>query len=105
MQSLNDQELNQLTIPVQGKITGYYSSPRLESDLQSATTNLAKRLIELQKDKLLKGGSEKAGNILGGLLGGQKKDSTQKEGEGAKDKAKSILGGLLKKKDTTSKKN
>lgn len=105
LQSLNDQELNQLTIPVQGKITGYYSSPRLESDLQAATTNLAKRLIELQKDKLLKGGSDKAGSILGGLLGGQKKDSTQKEGEGVKDKAKSILGGLLKKKDTTSKKN
>ena len=105
LESMNDPELNALRIPIEGKITGYYSSPRLESDLQSATTNLGKRLIELQKDKLLNKGSKKAGNLLEGLLGGKKKDSTQQE-DAVKDKAKSLLGSLLgKKKDTTAKKN
>ena len=109
LQSLNDPDLNKLTIPVQAKLTGFYSTPKLESDLQTATTELGKRLIEMQKDKLLNGGKNKAEGLLDGLLGGKKKDSTkQAEDSELKNTAKSILGGLIgkKKKDTTkAKKN
>ena len=108
LQSLNDPDLNKLTIPVQGKLTGFYQTPKLESDLKTATTELGKRLIELQKEKLLNGGVDKASGILDGLLGGKKKDSTQQaEEDELKSTAKSILGGLIgkKKKDTTKTKN
>ena len=103
LQSLNDPDLNKLTIPVQGKLTGFYQTPKLESDLKTATTELGKRLIELQKERLLNGGVDKASGVLDGLLGGKKKDSTQKEEDELKSTAKSILGGLIgkKKKDST----
>lgn len=128
---INDESLNGLTIPVIANITGNYTNPKVTTDLTSGVTKLTHQLLELQKQKLLDQGKDKAkdllgdlfnknpdstktdsaatsGNdvktVLGNLLGGKKTDSTQTDSikkNDAGDAAKSILGGLLGRKKDT----
>ncbi|MEM8929422.1 MAG: AsmA-like C-terminal region-containing protein [Bacteroidota bacterium] len=132
---IDDTSLKDLKIPVIANITGGYSSPQVTTDLTSGVTKLTQQLVEIQKQKLLNEGKEKAKNllggllhqnrdstetdstktngvsqILGGLLAGKKTDSAQldstPQNDGVKEAAKSILGGLLgKKKKDTTKQN
>ncbi len=124
---IDDTGLEDLTIPVTAKIGGAYTSPSVSTDLTSGITQLTKKLVDIQKQKLLNKGKDKAkdllggllnkGNtdslgtdstktkasdVLGGLLGTKKKDSVKTDStqsnDGVKDAAKSILGGLLGKK-------
>ncbi|NKI30580.1 AsmA-like C-terminal region-containing protein [Croceivirga thetidis] len=96
---INDDSLKELTIPVIANIGGNYTSPKVTTDLTSGVSNLTKQLVEIQKQKLLDQGKEKAKDLIGGLLGGEKTDSTQTQGSGLAD----ALGGLLgKKKDSTA---
>lgn len=114
---INDNDVNQLTIPVTANITGNYASPQIKTDLTSGVTNLTKQLVEIEKQKLINKGTDKVTDLLGGLLGGTKKETTTDSttvktdstkttntstvSEGVKD----LLGGLLKnkkkKKDST----
>ena len=126
---IDDSSLQDLTIPVVANISGGYMNPKVTTDLTSGISKLTQQLIEIQKQKLLDRGKEKATGliggllgaeasdttqnsqqgvkqVLGGLLGGQKQDSIQSDTasqkNGVKNAAKTILGGLLgKKKDTT----
>lgn len=95
---LNDPGLLETRIPVRAQLKGNYVSPRLSTDLQFVAENLTKRLIEMQRDRAVK----KGGDLIGDLLGGKKKDSTQKE-DPLTNTAKSVLGNLLggKQKDST----
>ena len=124
---LDDNSLEDLTIPVVANIGGNYTSPTVSTDLSSGVTKLTNQLVEIQKQKLLNQGkntakdllgdvfktddtdSTKTGNsagvkeALGSLLGGSNKDSVkvdsaQTKKEPVKEAAKSILGGLLSKK-------
>lgn len=127
---IKDDSLKDLTIPVIANIGGNYTSPKVTTDLTSGVSKLTKQLVEIQKHKLIDQGKDKAKDLIGGLLGGKKTDSTQTEKSGVagalggllgkkkdsiatdsteqkdavKDAATNILGGLLgkkKKKDTT----
>lgn len=140
---LNDSSLENLTIPVTANIGGNYSSPEVSTDLTSGVKKLTNQLVEIQKQKLKDKGKDAAKDllgdlfkkdstatdstgqnkpdvksVLGGLLGGQKKDSSKVQNDStairqdsttteseAKKAAKNILGGLLggKKKDTIKK--
>ena len=125
---LDDDSLKDLTIPVTANIGGKYTSPKVKTDLTSGVSKLTSQLVELQKQKLLNEGKNKAEDLLsdllnknkdstqqdstsaggvvdalGGLLGGKKADSTQTDStqtqnDAVKDAATSILGGLLGKK-------
>ncbi|UII76923.1 AsmA family protein [Flagellimonas sp. HMM57] len=124
---LDDDSLEDLTIPVVANIGGNYTSPTVSTDLSSGVAKLTNQLVEIQKQKLLNQGksaakdllgdvfktddsdSTKTGNsggvkeALGSLLGSTKKDtakidSAQAKKEPVKEAAKSILGGLLSKK-------
>ena len=117
---LNDENINEMTIPVTTNIGGNYKSPQIKTDLKSGVTTLTKQLVAMQKQKLVNQGEEKVKNLIGGLFN-KKSDSTaatEKNGNttsnlsdtDTKDStanktvnaAKSLLGGLLgKKKDTT----
>ncbi len=126
---INDDSLKDLTIPVTATIGGNYTSPKVSTDLTSGVKSLTTELVEIQKQKLLNQGKDKARDLIGGLLKDDKTDSTQTQGSGVtealggllggkkdaeqtdttaakkdevKEAAKSILGGLLKKKKDTT---
>ncbi len=126
---MDDSELEDLTIPVTANIGGNYKNPKITSDIAGSVKSLSTKLIDIQKKKLLNKGAAKAkdllGNlganssdensnstentakdVLGGLLGGGKKDAEKekkdsvdaKQDDSIKEKAKDILGGFLGKK-------
>ena len=103
---IDDKSLEGLTIPVTANIGGLYTSPTVSTDLTSGVKNLTSKLVEIEKQKLLNQGKDKAKNLIGGLLGGdaKTKDSTSQKTTG-QEGVKEVLGGLLgtkpKTKDTT----
>ena len=117
---INDNEVNNLTIPVTANISGTFTNPKVQTDLTSGVSNLTKQLIEIEKQKLIGQGKDKVKDLLGGLMGGNsnpnkttdstaiKIDSTTTKTEPVKESVKNILGGLLnnrKKKADTTKNN
>jgi hypothetical protein len=101
---IDDSSLQNLTIPVVANIGGLYNSPQVSTDLTSGVKQLTTKLIEIEKQKLIAKGTDKAKDLIGGLISGSTttKDSTSKEAT-TKTNAKDILGGILAtKKDTTS---
>ncbi|TVZ58624.1 AsmA-like protein [Flavobacteriaceae bacterium MAR_2010_105] len=122
---INDNEVNKISIPINAKIAGSYTSPQVSTDLTSGVANLTKQLIEIEKQKLLNQGKGKIKDLIGGLTGTKKTttstDSTAtptnsiKTDSSAtlpktqiKEGVKDILGGLIKnrkKKDTINQKN
>ena len=104
---INDPDVNKIAIPITAKIGGTFTQPNITTDLTSAASNLTKQLIAIQKQKLLNKGEGKINDLLGGLIGGNKKtpadsvkvDSTKTTSkDNLKEGVKNILGGILKKK-------
>ncbi|QCX01143.1 AsmA family protein [Aggregatimonas sangjinii] len=99
---IGEEELKDLTIPVTANIGGGYTSPQVTTDMTSGVKSLTNQLVEVQKQKLLNKGKDKAADLLKGVLSGNSKaDSTKTDAN--TDKAKDILGGILgnKSKDST----
>ncbi|NJB70888.1 hypothetical protein GGR42_001350 [Saonia flava] len=105
---IDEKELQNLTIPVTANIGGMYSNPTVSTDLTSGVKSLTTRLVELEKQKLLNQGKDKAKDLLGGILAGNTtpKDSTKPKND-TKEDVKEVLGGILggKKEDSTVVKN
>eukprot|EP01093_Parvamoeba_rugata_P013155 TRINITY_DN3994_c0_g1_i1.p1 TRINITY_DN3994_c0_g1~~TRINITY_DN3994_c0_g1_i1.p1 ORF type:complete len:914 (+),score=242.99 TRINITY_DN3994_c0_g1_i1:2511-5252(+) len=102
---IDDTSLNDLTIPVVAKIGGLYNSPQVTTDLTSGVKQLTTKLIEVEKQKLINKGTDKAKDLIGGLISGDKTktDSVNKDASSTKTSAKDIIGGIIStKKDTTS---
>ena len=102
---IDDTALSNLTIPVIANIGGQYNSPEVTTDLTSGVKNLTSQLIEIEKQKLINKGKDKAKDLIGGILSNnqEKRDSLKKENT-AKENAKDIIGGILggsKTKDST----
>ena len=121
---INDNEVNNISIPVTANITGNLTSPQVSTDLTSGITNLTKQLIEIEKQKLIGQGKDKIKDLLGGLMNGSTngntntssgntKDSTKVKTDstktnpktdpvkqGVKDVLGGLLGGKKKKKDS-----
>ena len=98
---IDDSSLENLTIPVTANIGGNYTSPNVSTDLTSGVKKLTNQLVEIQKQKLKDKGKDAAKDLIGGLF---KKDSTQTDSTSKnKPDVKDVLGGLLgnKKKDST----
>lgn len=97
---INDDEVNNITIPVTANIDGTFTQPNIKTDLTSGVSSLTKQLVEIQKQKLLGQGKDKVNDLLGGVLGGNttKTDSTSTS-KAPKDTIKegvnNVLGGLL----------
>ncbi|MGB1230691.1 MAG: AsmA-like C-terminal region-containing protein [Winogradskyella sp.] len=100
---INDNEVNKISVPVTANFGGTFTSPNITTDVTSGVTNLTKQLVEIQKQKLIGKGKDKANDLLSGLLGGNttQKDTTKtdntntKTEDKVKDGVKSILGGFL----------
>ncbi len=87
--SIGQQELQDLTLPVNVGIKGSHTSPQISTDLTSGMENLTKRLVELQKQKLLNKGRDEVKSLIGDVLG-KPSDSVQE------DKGGNVLKGVLK---------
>src|SRR5690606_8339976 len=69
---LNDPEAENLGVPVTATIGGSYTNPTIATDLGSMVSEVSKKLVEQQKQKLLGKGRDKMKEALGGILGGDK---------------------------------
>ncbi|WP_189359564.1 AsmA-like C-terminal region-containing protein [Algibacter mikhailovii] len=126
IKSINDNEINKISIPVTANIGGTYTNPAVKSDLSNSVSVLSEQLIEIQKQKLLNQGKDEVNILIHGVIGGNqtKTDSIKKEQNNtlehvlndfmksnntSKDSTKTgqtsgtvktVLGGLFKKKKT-----
>ncbi len=93
---IEDSSLDNLTIPVTATIGGLYNSPKVSTDMTSGVKNLTTKLIDIQKQKLINKGKDKATDLLSDVLGGNKsdKDSTS-SAKSTTDNVKEVLGGIL----------
>ncbi|MDO1502478.1 AsmA-like C-terminal region-containing protein [Winogradskyella maritima] len=75
---INDNEVNQISIPVTASLSGSFGSPKVSTDLPSGVKNLTAQLIEIQKQKLVGKGKDKIKDLLGmtGTKPNQTNDST-----------------------------
>ncbi|KIC01977.1 membrane protein [Flavobacterium sp. JRM] len=90
-------------IPINALLTGNFSNPKVSTDMKSAVTSLTTQLVNQQKDKLTKQGT----NALTDLINkNTKSKDTTKAGAASKEKttqevtnkASDLLNGLFKKK-------
>lgn len=103
---IDDASAKNITIPITANITGSYKNPSVKTDLTSGVTNLTKQLVEIQKQKLVNQGKDKASNMLNDLIAGNKakKDSASSAQTNAvKDVLGSLVGGNKTTTDTTKK--
>lgn len=111
---LNDADAQNITVPVKSTIGGTYSSPTVNTNLSATASELTKKLVAMQKDKLLNQGSDKVKNAINDFLGESKstdttavgKETAKKQDSIKKDKIKNAADDLIKglfgkKKDTT----
>ncbi len=100
---IDDEAVENITIPVTATIGGTYTSPNVSTDLTSGITNLTKQLIEIQKNKLINQGKDEIKDVLGDILGGNsnESDSTDtKTNDPVKDVLDDIIGGNQTQTDT-----
>ncbi|WP_339712156.1 AsmA-like C-terminal region-containing protein [uncultured Kriegella sp.] len=104
---IDDSSLENLTIPVVANIDGNYTSPNVSTDLTAGVKSLTSKLVEIEKQKLISKGKDKAKDLIGDILNKNQSqtDSTSKKEDGKSDQVKDILGGILNngktEKDTT----
>ncbi len=94
---IDEKELSGLTIPITANIGGYYSNPEVNTDLTSGVKLLTAKLVEIQKQKLINKGKDKASDLLADILKGKssEKDSTSTSKDATKEVVKGVLGGVL----------
>ncbi|MCX7546741.1 AsmA family protein [Xanthomarina sp. F1114] len=96
---IDDQAVNNISIPVSANITGTFNSPNVKTDLTSAVGNLTKQLIEIEKQKLINKGKNQILDLLDGMNSNQNqntpKDSTETTTP-ASSPIKNILDDIIK---------
>jgi len=106
--NLSGSDAKNLTVPVTALIGGTFDNPSVNTDMQSAISNLATQIANNQKQKLINQGTGALGNLLGGnksVNDSIKKDSTTTKKpveEAAKSLINNIFGNRKKKKDTVN---
>ncbi len=98
---IDDQQLKNLTIPVVATMKGTYANPQVSTDLAGGVKQLTARLVEIEKQKLIGKGTDKAKDLIGGLITG-KKDSTATKKDSTARAVKGVLGNVLGKKPQDS---
>lgn len=92
-------------IPVNAVLGGNFKQPKITTDMQQATKNLANQVLKMQKDKYIDKGTAALNNLLGGNKANTTKTDTTKTTtpkedlkNTVKDKASDALKGLFGKK-------
>lgn len=107
MNSIGDKELENFRLPVNASVSGTYKELQVDTDLSSSTKELSSRLVEVQKQKLIKQGSEKAGKLLADVLKDKNSEedsltSTESKTLELTDALEGVLSNAKKEKDSTS---
>src|SRR5690606_21781974 len=76
---IDDEAVNNLSIPVTANITGTFNSPNVKTDLTSGVANLTKQLIEIEKQKLINKGKDQILELLGGVNNPSTNTNTPKD--------------------------
>ncbi len=98
---IDEKELDNLTLPVKATVGGFYDAPEINTDLTTGMKDLTSRLIAVQKQKMINKGSEKAGELLGGLLSTKNDKQDSLNGESVESvKINDVLGDVLSNKTT-----
>ena len=88
-------------IPVNASLTGNFKSPKINTDMKQAITNLTTQLVKMQKDRLLQQGSNALNDILNNATNPKPKDTTkttQPKSNDVKSQAGSIIKDIFGKK-------
>lgn len=92
-------------IPVNAVLGGNFKQPKITTDMQQVTKNLANQVLKMQKDKYIDKGTAALNNLLGGNKANTTKTDTTKTTtpkedlkNTVKDKASDALKGLFGKK-------
>ena len=91
-------------IPVNAVLGGNFKQPKITTDMQQASKNLANQVLKMQKDKYIDKGTSALTNLLGGNKANTTKTDTTKTTpkedlkNTVKDKASDALKGLFGKK-------
>ncbi|WP_405330185.1 AsmA-like C-terminal region-containing protein [Leeuwenhoekiella sp. LLG6367-2.1] len=116
LSSLSNTDLDKYTVDLPVNLSGSFTSPQVNVNMQQAVTSLTQQIVATQKGKLQQQGEDKIKDVLGGLLGGKKTaQDTSATVNKPKDSVvtkpttttvvKDVLGGLFGKKskaaDTT----
>lgn len=104
--AIDEKELDDLTLPVNASVSGSYKAPEINTDLGASVKELTSRLIEVQKQKLISKGSEKAGKLLGDIFTDKNNEKdTLNSGDKKSANLNDVLGKVLadqsKNKDST----
>ncbi|MCW5516146.1 AsmA family protein [Muriicola sp. Z0-33] len=92
---IDEEQLADLTIPVVANIGGKYAAPEVSTDLSSGIKNLTTQLVEIQKQKLINQGKDKASELIGGILSSEKKTDSAAGNNNSKDGIADVVGGIL----------
>ena len=92
-------------IPVNAILGGNFKQPKITTDIQQASKNLANQVLKMQKEKYIDKGTAALNNLLGGNKANATKTDTTKTTtpkedlkNTVKDKASDALKGLFGKK-------
>jgi hypothetical protein len=92
---INDNEVDHITIPVTANIGGSYTNPKVKTDLTNGISNLTNQLIDIQKQKLLNQGKDKVKDLIGNVIGANKKKTDaakQQQNDAITDVLQGIMG-------------
>ncbi|SFU50770.1 Uncharacterized protein involved in outer membrane biogenesis [Pustulibacterium marinum] len=100
---LNDTSIENTKVPVTANLSGTFTNPKVNTDIQQAVTNLTKQLVEKQKQQLIDKGKDKAQEAISNIISGNttKSDTTKtnsSQQEEVKSAVKDALNGLFGKK-------
>lgn len=103
---IDDDALNNITIPVTANIGGSLAQPTVKTDLTSGVANLSKQLIDIQKNKLINKGKDQIKDLLGGVLNDNAKVTSKSDSsitKQSKNPVKDVLDEIIieNKKDST----
>lgn len=105
---LDPENADNVSVSIPVGITGTLTSPSISVNTKTAINELTQRLVEKQKQELKDKGKDILGDLISG--GNKDKDTTKTDSETEKNTGKvvkDILGGIFggKKKDTTNQRN
>ena len=85
------------SVPVNAMMSGNFKSPKVTTDVQQASKNVASQLIQLQKEKLIQKGTGALSDLLGGNKPKSATDSTktttkEQVGNAVKEGLKGLFG-------------
>ena len=86
LSSIDDESLEELSVPVIANIEGSYGNPQFKTDLKSQVKDLTDQLVDIQKKKYINKGKNQVNDLLGNVL----TQNTSEESEETTEKSDAV---------------